>query len=87
MNCCEQHQPYGCHQGVDCPVRTSVLDKAAAAGEAYPLPIWFAGDEPDEVALDAKERKLVLVAVMCASLIAGGLLAGLLDYTWPGWFA
>jgi hypothetical protein len=85
MNCCEQTGTgAGCTQGPNCPVRTS---RAASAGEAYPLPIWFAGDEPEEAALDAKERKLILVAVMCAGLIAGGLLAGLLDYTWPRWFA
>lgn len=24
MNCCEQHKPYGCDQGRDCPVRVAV---------------------------------------------------------------
>lgn len=85
MNCCEQSgMTHGCNQGHDCPVRTS---HAASAGEAYPLPIWFAGDEPDEVALDAKERMLVWMAVACTGLITGVMTFGFLGYSWTRWFA
>lgn len=83
MNCCEQSGPgAGCHQGPGCPVRAS---KAACAGEAYPLPIWYAGDEPkpDTFAQWAYWGAVVLLAVLSLLIAAGVLGYG----SAMGWFA
>ena len=35
MNCCEQHAPYGCEQGRDCPVRAA---RVASVKSSTPVP-------------------------------------------------
>lgn len=77
MNCCEQSGPgAGCNQGPNCPVRTS---RAASAGEAYPLPVWYVGDEPkpDTFAQVTYWGAIVLVALICVAAIGGGV-----NYLW-----
>ena len=34
MNCCEQHSPYGCTQGRDCPVRKARVASSHLANKA-----------------------------------------------------
>lgn len=82
MNCCEQSGPSaGCKQGPGCPVRAS---KAAGSGEAYPLPIWYAGDEPKPNSFTQWAYWGVVVLLALMSVL---VLAGVAGYTWSRWAA
>lgn len=39
MNCCEQHKPYGCNEGRDCPVRQSTVDGGHQVNGSLSFPL------------------------------------------------
>ena len=86
MNCCEQHQPYGCNQGPDCPVRAAQVApvgqrrptdparvNAPAAAEAYPatLPAWFCADTSPQAQSRAWRRVGLLICLVSAAVSIG----------------